>query len=350
MRIVRVNGIDVSPLAPLPKFTKLGDEDADGIPDLRLKFSRSELARRLSTGDNVVEMEGSLSDGRTFSGSGEITAKSRDERAIRRVKLFKDGGARARFMREVALSSRSAIGFVDSEGGRVAAPQGAAVDVPAGVGGGLVVAVSEDEGLPQEERARREGARVNGRLTRAGEAFRFGPHGAKFSRPVAIELPYERSLLPPGAQEERLQVHHWNTSIGRWEALASTVDRSRRVVRAETDHFSTFQVFAGGSPAGGPKASIPGLSFGEVYAYPNPARGRNPILHIEAPDADSVELRIYDLSGELKHAAEFAGPVPFIEHAWNVSGVGSGVYIYVVTAKRAGVGTIRTRGKTAVLK
>ena len=38
------------------------------------------------------------------------------------------------------------------------------------------------------------------------------------------------------------------------------------------------------------------------------------------------------------------------DHAWDVSGVGSGVYNFVVTAHKAGTEEIRSTGKIGVIK
>jgi len=54
------------------KFAKVGDHDADGIPDLMVKFSRPALAALLSPGVNAVHVTGSLVTGERFEGSDEI--------------------------------------------------------------------------------------------------------------------------------------------------------------------------------------------------------------------------------------------------------------------------------------
>jgi len=103
------------------------------------------------------------------------------------------------------------------------------------------------------------------------------------------------------------------------------------------------------------------LEFDEVYTYPNPARsGQNPTFHIETGAADRVEIHIYDVSGEhifsktvegpAKTVDDGQGPQLAFEYEWDVSGVGSGVYLYVIIAHQDGKGSARKVGKCAVIR
>ncbi|MFA6002679.1 MAG: T9SS type A sorting domain-containing protein [Elusimicrobiota bacterium] len=99
--------------------------------------------------------------------------------------------------------------------------------------------------------------------------------------------------------------------------------------------------------------------LGDIYCFPNPAKRQNPAFHIEVGVADKVDLRIYDLSGQQVHAAVLAGapgvfdygrgPRYAYEYPWNVAGVGSGVYVFAVTARK-GSETIKKTGKCAVIR
>jgi len=54
---------------PLPEPTTLDDYDSDGVPDIMLKFDRSEVVAVLPIGDRVqVRVSGLLSDGTPFAG------------------------------------------------------------------------------------------------------------------------------------------------------------------------------------------------------------------------------------------------------------------------------------------
>ncbi|MFC1521730.1 NosD domain-containing protein [Elusimicrobiota bacterium] len=101
--------------------------------------------------------------------------------------------------------------------------------------------------------------------------------------------------------------------------------------------------------------------LGEVYAFPNPAkRGKKPTLHIEAGLADKVDIRIYDIAGDLVHEASLAETPQVIddgngenyafEYEWDISNIQSGVYIYSVTAQKDGHKNLMKAGKCAIIK
>jgi hypothetical protein len=62
----------------------------------------------------------------------------------------------------------------------------------------------------------------------------FGPHGATFARPVAIELPFARTSI---AGSERATVVWWN---GGWVDMGGEVTADGLRLRTLTDHFSTY--------------------------------------------------------------------------------------------------------------
>ena len=355
---LRITGVNGAPVAPIPaedKPTSLDDDDGDGILERMVKFDRAALQAVLQPGDARIQVEGLLSDGRAFQAEDTIWAiapsvKSRSQRVLGSSPLP-----------AVPVSSAAALGIVSKKGGRVGPDARTGVDFPADAADGLPVTVTADGEDDPAELSRRETARGKKTLAAAGPAVEFGPEGATFSKPVTLSLAYDPDRLPAGSKEDDLQVHYWNAGAGEWEALASVVDKPARKVRAQTGHFSLYQVLTGAGPAAGP--NIPGLAFDQVYAFPNPARrGAAPTLHIEASQADRLELRIYDIAGELVHSAEQSGPapsvddgsgrgaVPAFEYAWDASGAGSGIYIFVVTAHKAGAGSIRTSGKLALIR
>ncbi|MBI5201198.1 MAG: hypothetical protein HY925_06400, partial [Elusimicrobia bacterium] len=104
------------------------------------------------------------------------------------------------------------------------------------------------------------------------------------------------------------------------------------------------------------------FAFRDLYAFPNPANaGRSPTIRLQVGQADAVELRIYDVSGELVHGAQLTsarvvddgggkGPQVTYDYEWNTGGIGSGIYLYAVTAHRSGQTDIRKAQKLAVVK
>ncbi len=104
----------------------------------------------------------------------------------------------------------------------------------------------------------------------------------------------------------------------------------------------------------------PAFKLGEVYAFPNPAKkGKKPILHVEVGVADTVQLRFYDVAGDLVHETELSGnpliiddgqgPQYAYEYPWD-GHIPSGTYIYVMRAKKVGHEDLEKISKLAVIR
>lgn len=211
-----------------------------------------------------------------------------------------------------------------------------------------------------EETRNRQAAAVN--IRPASLPAEFGPPGTVFAMPVTLSLPYDPALISAqGIDESVLGVHYWNPVSKAWEALPSTIDRANHTVSANTTHFSLYQVMG----AGGIRLAAADTSFGlkAVYAFPNPARGVGSItIRVQPGQADSLSVRVYDLAGRKVHeSSDFvdrgalddgngAGAQFTYDHAWDISGVASGLYEYALTVKRAGASDIHRTGKVAVIK
>ena len=83
---------------------------------------------------------------------------------------------------------------------------------------------------------------------------------------------------------------------------------------------------------------------------------KNPTIHFESGIADFLEIRIYDIAGDLVHNARIDSQPVVVdnkyayEYTWNTTGIASGVYIYVGVAKKAGKADIRVIKKLALIK
>lgn len=99
--------------------------------------------------------------------------------------------------------------------------------------------------------------------------------------------------------------------------------------------------------------------WGEVFVYPNPARGGTvPTLHIEVGIADRVTIKIYNVAGQQLVQQDLLqapavidsgnGPQYAYEYSW-AGHIASGVYLYHVEAEKSGVRRSR-RGKFAVVR
>ncbi|MBI3551841.1 MAG: T9SS type A sorting domain-containing protein [Elusimicrobia bacterium] len=288
--------------------------------------------------------------GLAFDLSGSLYVADRNDDRVLKFGTPPLSGPSALALSSVASTPAKASSLVSGQtGGLVLRADHAAVVIPPlALSADLVVSVSSTNIRSSAEEASKSAQMKAKGLKGAASAVEYGPEGTQFLAPVTIVLPYDEALIESYAMNpEKLKVHFWNRAAGDWEALDSTVDPINRVISAQTRHFSLYQVLGPGSAA--PAAAGP-LAFGEVYVYPNPSRhGQRPTFHIEAGPADTIEIKIYDLSGKLMEQATVPGR-PVVEYGWDASGAGSGVYLYVVTASQHGVGKISTKGKFAVIK
>lgn len=252
--------------------------------------------------------------------------------------------------------------LLSGHGGEVRRADRAAVSVPANaLPQNLDITVSQPDAV--DENARQTVA-ANGGKAQASLPVAFGPEGTTFSEPVTITLPYDPVLVASqGLREADLKVHYWNPRQQRWEDLPSTVDWVQRIVSAQTTHFSVYQVLGPGGAGIGVAAADASFGFKATYAFPNPVRGQGTAtIRVQPGLADSVEVRVYDLSGRKVHSSsDFRSLGAFddgnglgqqftYEHVWDVSGIGSGVYTYAVVARKAGEQDIRKTGKVGVVK
>jgi len=268
-------------------------------------------------------------------------------------------------MPPLALAARAAFSSVGGAGAAVRAKDRAAVVIPEGAAtSGLGVTVSTPKTNDLVENRRQSSVESRKGLVAAAVGVQYGPHGTQFAKPVTLELPYDRASLPRGLSEGDLAVHYWNPVLGDWEKLESSVDAHNQVVRAQTTHFSLYRIFGGGAAAASAPSgpNDPSFSVKAAYAFPSPSRNAAPVsIRVQPGLADSVSVRVYDLSGRLVHDSSnfrqnniddlngFGSQITF-DHAWDVSGVGSGVYSFIVTARKAGATDIRATGKVGVIK
>ncbi|MBI2788189.1 MAG: IPT/TIG domain-containing protein, partial [Elusimicrobia bacterium] len=248
------------------------------------------------------------------------------------------------FEGDMALSSAT--------GGRIDTPAKAAVDIPAN-------AMEADTEITLKrikgDELRKQAAEDIQKKA-AGEPIEFGPEGTRFATPVTIELPYDPALTK---DETKIAIHYFNPLRREWEELPSVVDRARKVVTAKTDHFSIYQPM-GLAPTA---AAQDEFYFRDAYAFPNPVRGAALVtFRIQPGLAETVEVRVYDLSGRKIHeSSDFTflgaiddgngkGALNTYDHAWSVSGVGSGVYNFVIKASQRGNKPITKSGKVGVIR
>jgi hypothetical protein len=108
------------------------------------------------------------------------------------------------------------------------------------------------------------------------------------------------------------------------------------------------------SALGGPSEAF---ELGQVFCFPNPALGaQKPTFHVETGWADEVDIDVYNVAGGLVGQQTLSGAPQFIngkyayETPFDDSGLGSGVYIYVATAKKSDHSDLKSVGKCAIIK
>lgn len=250
-------------------------------------------------------------------------------------------------------------------GGKVERGDNVKVEIPEGaLNRELEISIEpENNRSPEEENRKREKVEEK-KLAAVSAGVEYGPEGTIFEKPVTVTLAYDVGSLPAGVREDELKIHYWNPKTMDWEAMYSIVDKSSHTVSAATSHFSLYRILG---PFSQPQAAVPaadpGFTLRDVYVFPNPAkRGANPTVHIEAGQADRVDIRIYDISGELITTAALVGAPKLIddgsgrgpqyayEWIWDVSNAGSGIYICVIEAHKNGSGGLKTIKKIGIIK
>jgi hypothetical protein len=82
-----------------------------------------------------------------------------------------------------------------------------------------------------------------------GLAYEFSPHGATFSPPITVTFAYDDSLVPAGADEQKLFLAFWDSDSAEWVRLVSTVDKENNLITASISHFTPFYIFVPTRPA-----------------------------------------------------------------------------------------------------
>jgi RHS repeat-associated protein len=71
------------------------------------------------------------------------------------------------------------------------------------------------------------------------QAFRFGPLGMMFKKPVKMTLPYDAKLIPTGYSERDVRTFYYDEGAHRWEQVALLSQGERDMV-AVSNHFTDF--------------------------------------------------------------------------------------------------------------
>lgn len=171
--------------------------------------------------------------------------------------------------------------------------------------------------------------------------IKFENPGTKLTGRAGVTLPYTDAEIA-GLDEENLRIY--TLSGSNWLLNdTSVVMPDVNKVKAESDRFSVFRIMQY-APSGVLLAS------GEVYTYPNPAKGSALTFKFRVGDKADVTVDIYNVAGEkvarLEKTACPAGLTS--EIAWGIENTASGVYVYRLEAKSSS-GTKSVTKKLAIV-
>ncbi|MCL2449818.1 MAG: hypothetical protein FWD17_12795, partial [Polyangiaceae bacterium] len=108
-------------------------------------------------------------------------------------------------------------------------------------------------------------------VTPSGGAFRFGPHGLKFKKPVKITLPYDAHALSRGAHERQIFSFFYDEPHGKWMRIGRYGSARDGALTSLTEHFTDFVNSTITAPdEAGPQSFNPnqmkGIQLGEAAA------------------------------------------------------------------------------------
>lgn len=253
---------------------------------------------------------------------------------------------------EVAVGTRTFVargrqGEIDPElGGRVEEENGAAhvTIMPGSVSQEARLAISPE---PADPANRRQGALARQNLLSLGAGREITLTSSGTLRSATLVLPFDPALIPAGNPASRLGISHFNPASGAWETVRG-VSVVGNTLQAQITHFSLYK------PTMFLPNSLPGLR--DSYVYPNPAVGRDPVIRAAVGVVDSLEITIFDISGQVIHSGTL-GPSPagisggeyYYDYAWT-GRKATGIYVAVINGKKADGSTVRARTKFAVIR
>ena len=77
---------------------------------------------------------------------------------------------------------------------------------------------------------------------------------------------------------------------------------------------------------------------------------------MECGIADRVEIKVFNIAAEMIHSTILTDSPLVInskyayEYEWNVDGIASGIYVYLIKARKEGEGEIKVIKKEAIIK
>lgn len=200
---------------------------------------------------------------------------------------------------------------------------------------------------PAADAAKRQEAMKRKNILAVGEGREFTFTSSGTMARALVTLPFDRGLMPRGAQLSQLRIAYYNPYSGEWEIQENT-GVAGDVLQCEVTHFSLYApVLALPSPS----AAKP-----ETYAYPNPAlAGQDPTIRCFVGNAESVDIRIVNTAGQTVHTDTLSGAAPgiqgneyYYDYVWS-GPKASGVYVALIRSKTLDGKTVSAKAKFAVI-
>ncbi|WP_437494995.1 SpvB/TcaC N-terminal domain-containing protein [Sorangium sp. So ce1014] len=120
-------------------------------------------------------------------------------------------------------------------------------------------------------------------VTPEGRAFRLGPHGLRFRKPVKLTLPIDGERLPDGAGANEVFGFYFDESAKQWMKLGRAGEGRTRELTSLTDHFTDFVNATVAMPdQPGAQSFDPNAMKGIELASPSAG-----VSFIEPPEANS---------------------------------------------------------------
>ncbi|MDP3275353.1 MAG: SpvB/TcaC N-terminal domain-containing protein, partial [Deltaproteobacteria bacterium] len=77
-------------------------------------------------------------------------------------------------------------------------------------------------------------------VTAGGRAFRLGPHGLVFKKPIRLSIPWSQRGLPPGMREADVNAYFYDAVSRRWRDVPRVAIPGTERVLAATNHFTDY--------------------------------------------------------------------------------------------------------------
>jgi len=189
---------------------------------------------------------------------------------------------------------------------------GVKLDIPAG-------AVEKDvrltvRPLPTKQVAPLDPGMTN--ISPEAQAFRFGPHGMVFKKPIQLTLPYAKKLIPAGYTESDVRTFYYSEDLHRWEQVGLLAQNEGEMVSV-TEHFTDFVNATIAMPEHPGTQSINPTSLKDMKLRGSGRRDcsdRAAGVELERFRAANISDR--DPAGPARHSAEPGGRVQQREQEW----------------------------------